>query len=556
MEIDASAENRRPEVAKSRGHLLSVFLALFIYVVAFVTGAIVMSFEMLGSRYLGPYFGSGIYTWAALISTVLAALCAGYFLGGSLADRYPSLRFLGSTVTVGSVYLLLLPAFAEPVLQFFVWNIDDIKLGSLAAALAIMFFPITLLGMYSPFAIRLLLRSEHNSGVVSGTVYGVSTAGSILGTLGTTFFLIPLIGSRAITYTLGILGIFAGALLVGATWPGWGRARLGVLAALLVSCDLLLPISRVKAEEPFDPNIRAEMLKRKNGLIAHVETVYNDIFVSKVASLLKMNFQWNGWQFHESQVNLADPDDLPLLYARAMSIAAIYPQDIKRVLVLGLGGGSIPIYLDHFLPDARIDTIELDPGVIDVAKKYFGLRETNRFHLTESDGRVYLKRHTELYDLIMVDAFTGSYIPFHLMTREFYQLVRDRLAPHGVAAFNIIPSVKLFDSNVRTLKLAFNNLDFFNSGDRSLSDSNVIVLGRLDHFTEVEVLQKATVAQARYNFRYDVSGLMTARRIETPKATNGEVLTDDFAPVNVFDAYDRRYRRQSPPGDAQTAPQQ
>ena len=187
MEIDASAENRRSEVTKSRGHLPSVFLALFIYIVAFLTGAIVMSFEMLGSRYLGPYFGSGIYTWAALISTVLAALCAGYFLGGSLADRYPSLRFLGTTVTVGSVYLLLLPAFAEPVLQFFVWNIDDIKLGSLAAALAIMFFPITLLGMYSPFAIRLLLRSEHNSGVVSGTVYGVSTAGSILGTLGTTF---------------------------------------------------------------------------------------------------------------------------------------------------------------------------------------------------------------------------------------------------------------------------------------------------------------------------------------------------------------------------------
>ena len=556
MEIDASAENRRSEVTESRGHLPSVFLALFIYVVAFLTGAIVMSFEMLGSRYLGPYFGSGIYTWAALISTVLAALCAGYFLGGSLADRYPSLRFLGATVTVGSVYLLLLPAFAEPVLQFFVWNIDDIKLGSLAAALAIMFFPITLLGMYSPFAIRLLLRSEHNSGVVSGTVYGISTAGSILGTLGTTFFLIPLIGSRAITFTLGSIGIFAGALLVGATWSGWRRAQLGVLAALLVSCDLLLPISLVKAEEPFDPNIRSEMLKRKNGLIAHVETVYNDIFVSKDASLLKMNFQWNGWQFHELQVNLADPDDLPLLYTRAMSIAAIYPQDIKRVLVLGLGGGSIPIYLDHFLPDARIDTIELDPGVIDVAKKYFGLRETTRFRLAESDGRVYLKRHTELYDLIIVDAFTGSYIPFHLMTREFYQLVRDRLAPHGVAAFNIIPSVKLFDSNVRTLKLVFNNLDFFNSGDRSLSVSNVIVLGRLDPFTEAEALQKATVAQARYNFRYDVSRLITARRIETPKAANGEVLTDDFAPVNVFDGYDRRYRRQNPPGDAQTTPLQ
>ena len=136
---------------------------------AFVTGAIVMSFEMLGSRYLGPYFGSGIYTWAALISTVLAALCVGYFLGGALADRRPSPRVLGATVTIGSVYLLLLPAFADATLQFFVAAIDDIALGSLVAALAIMFFPVTLLGMYSPFAIRLLLRSQRNSGVVSGT---------------------------------------------------------------------------------------------------------------------------------------------------------------------------------------------------------------------------------------------------------------------------------------------------------------------------------------------------------------------------------------------------
>src|ERR1700728_582954 len=198
MESNASADNRQPEVNKNGGRPPSAFFTFCIYAVAFVTGAIVMSFEMLGSRYLAPYFGAGIYTWASLISTVLAALCAGYFLGGALADRHPSLRVLGATVTIGSVYLLLLPTFAQPVLQFFVQNIDDIKFGSLAAALAIMFFPVALLGMYSPFAIRLLLRSERNSGVVSGTVYGVSTAGSILGTLGTTFFLIPLIGSRAI----------------------------------------------------------------------------------------------------------------------------------------------------------------------------------------------------------------------------------------------------------------------------------------------------------------------------------------------------------------------
>jgi spermidine synthase len=513
--------------------------AFSLYLVAFVTGAIVMSFEMLGSRYLAPSFGAGIYTWASLISTVLAALCVGYFLGGYVADRHPSPTVLGATVAVGSVYLLLLPAFAEQVLQFFAGQIDDIKLGSLAAALAIMLFPVTFLGMYSPFAIRLLMHSKQSSGAVSGTVYGISTAGSILGTLATTFFLIPLIGTRAITFTLGVLGLLGAALLLATASPRWRRrAQLAALAALLVSQAAML--SPVRAEEPFDPQVRAGMLTRKNGLIERVETVYNDIFVAKDANVLKLSFQWKGWYFQESEINLADPYDLTLVYGRAMTIAAIYPQDIKRVLVLGLGGGSIPVYLDHFLPDATIDTVELDPGVIDVAKKYFGLRETKRFHLIEDDARVFLNRHREPYDIIIVDTFTGSYIPFHLMTKEFYQLLRDRLAPHGVVAFNFFPSEKLFDSNVRTLKLAFDNLDFFNSGDRA----NVIVIGRLDPSTQAETLQKAAAAQARYKFRFDVSRLVTDRRMQVPNPLKGDVLTDDFAPADVLHANGRQYRRE------------
>src|SRR6185295_16432302 len=235
--------------------------------------AIVMSFEMLGSRYLAPAFGAGIYTWAWLISTVLAALCAGYFLGGYAADRYPSPVILAATVAIGSIYLLLLPAFSDEIVQFFAWHIDDIKLGSLAAAMAIMLFPVTFLGMYSPFAIRLLIESKHNAGAVSGTVYGISTAGSILGTLVTTFFLIPLIGTRAITVSLGVLGLVGCALLlVTASRP----LRLGVVAAVLASQLATLPPAR--AEDLFDSYIRQTMLARKDGRIAHLETVYNDIF--------------------------------------------------------------------------------------------------------------------------------------------------------------------------------------------------------------------------------------------------------------------------------------
>src|ERR1043166_4906390 len=539
MDVEATAPTRRADPAEREAPAL---LEPCIYVVAFISGGIVMSFEMLGSRYLAPYFGSGIYTWAALISTVLAALCVGYFIGGGLADRPPSPGLLAATLAVGSAYLVLLPAFADPALDFFVWSIDDIALGGLAAAFAIMFFPVTMLGMFSPFAIRLLLHSQLKSGTISGMVYGISTAGSIVGTLGTTFFLIPAIGSRAITYAMGALGILASGLLVAAA-RGRG-ARAGMVALTLVAGGLLLPITSRAADEPFDAGIRAEMLKKKNGLISHTETVYNDIFAGKYETSLKMAFQWKGWYTRQSEVNLADPDDLPLLYNRVFSIAAIYPPEIKRVLVLGLGGGSIPVYLHRFLPEATIDVVEIDPGIIAAAKKYFGVRETSRLHLFESDGRVFLNRHREPYDIIMVDVFSGSYIPFHMMTREFYQLVRSRLNPHGVAAMNIWPAEKLFVSNVRTLKLAFDTLDFFNSGDPKIEATSVIVTAPLDPVNAAETAQRAAAAQEHYRFRFDVTRLVEERRFQPPAAAQGEILTDDYAPANVFDAYGRRYRRE------------
>src|SRR6266568_2536072 len=208
-----------------------------IYLVAFVTGAIVMSFEMLGSRYLNPYFGSGIYTWASLISTVLAALCVGYFVGGIAADRYPSAAVLGATVLIGSAYILVLPLFSERLLELVLGAIDDIKAGSLAAAFVILFFPVTFLGMYSPFGIRLLLHSAQSSGRVSGTVYGISTAGSIVGTLGTTFILIPMIGTKAITSSLGYAGLACGLLLIALAFleRRWSRAAAFVVGVSMFS---------------------------------------------------------------------------------------------------------------------------------------------------------------------------------------------------------------------------------------------------------------------------------------------------------------------------------
>jgi spermidine synthase len=508
------------------------FAAAVIYTVAFVTGAIVMSFEMLGSRYLNPYFGSGIYTWAALISTVLIALTAGYFIGGALADRTASPAILALTVIAGSVYLLVLPTFAPAVLEFVLAGIDDVRAGSLVSALALMFFPVAFLGMYSPFAIRLLLHSAQRSGRVSGAVYGISTAGSIVGTLGTTFVLIPAIGSRAITLTLGALGLMAGLALL-------ALARLPRRAALVMLALAALAVPAARAESLLDDGIRAAMLKSPNGRIAHIETEYNDVFITKRGSQLVMSFQVKGWDYTESVTNLVDPDDLPLRYAQVMTIAAIYPETPKKILMLGLGGGSISTYLGRFMPEIAITTVEIDPGVITAAKSYFGLRESERMRYRAGDGRVFLHRNTELYDLILLDAYRGGYVPFHLLTREFYTLVRQRLAPGGAAAFNVHDGSKLYASTVKTLGDVFAGLDLYPTGS-----GEVIAVAGASPLDRDTLERRAAALQERHRFRFPLPQLLQ-RRMDKPQsqAEKGDVITDDFAPADVYDVIGRDQRR-------------
>jgi len=501
-----------------------------IYLAAFVTGAIVMSFEMLGSRYLNPYFGSGIYTWASLISTVLAALCVGYFIGGIAADRYPSARVLGATVLVGSLYILILPAFSEPLMEFVLAAFDDVRTGSLAAAFAILFFPVTFLGMYSPFGIRLLLRSAQSSGRVSGTVYGISTFGSIVGTLGTTFILIPTIGTRAITFTLGIGGVLSGLLLIAAP-----KARRAALALAL----LALTAPNARAEELIDSSIREQMLQHKDGGVARIETEYNDIFITKRRDELMMSFQLKGYDYTESIANLADFDDLPVRYTQVMTVGVVYPPEIKKVLMIGLGGGSISSYLGRFLPDVQIDTVEVDPGVIAAAKKYFGIIETPRVRYLEGDGRVFLNRRKETYDLILLDAFQGGYVPFHLLTKEFYALLKQRLAPGGAAAFNVHDGTKLYASTLVTLRAVFPGVHLYPSGQGEM----ITVVTAEPAPDKTTLAERAKRLQEQFRFRFELPALLARRTEKSGAMQTGELLTDDFAPVNLYDTMGEKRKK-------------
>jgi spermidine synthase len=520
--MEGSISRLRPGEEHDRQVVSSTFRAV-IYAGAFVTGAIVMSFEMLGSRYLNPYFGSGIYTWASLISTVLAALTAGYFAGGLVADRYPSARVLGAAVLTGSIFIFALPSFSTELLEALLDAIDDIKAGSLASAFVLMFFPVAFYGAYSPFAIRLLLRSTRASGGVSGGVYAISTAGSILGTLGTTFLLIPAIGTRAITFMLGAAGLACGAALI--AYPAPRRpARAAVLLATCLAGAFAPASSPSHAAEIFD---RATLLAREDGQLAHIEGQYNDIYVIKRGNELLMTARLKGWNYTESRINLAEADVIPARYLRLMTVALAYAPKVDSVLLMGLGGGVLTSYVGRFLPDARIDSVEIDPGVIDTAKTWFGITETERMRIVASDGRVFLNRNRNLYDVALIDAYIGGSVPFHLMTKEFYTLLKRRLAPGGAAVFNIHEPNRLFAVSVRTLQTVFATVDLYYSG------FGEVAVVATDAPRAIEAAERhATELQKKYGFRYSLPELLAQR--SEPDPGPGEVLTDDFAPVDVY----------------------
>jgi predicted membrane-bound spermidine synthase len=178
----------------------SRLLSLYIYVCAFIVGGVLMGFEMLGSRYLFPYFGGSIGTWASLISTVLCALAIGYFAGSAIVDRHPSQRTIAISILVAAAYLALVPASADPVMSKILDTLGDGPSATLLASTVLLLVPLTLLGTFSPIAVSILTRSGDDAGRIAGLVYGVSTVGNVVGTLLTTFTLIPTIGSRAITY--------------------------------------------------------------------------------------------------------------------------------------------------------------------------------------------------------------------------------------------------------------------------------------------------------------------------------------------------------------------
>jgi spermidine synthase len=275
------------------------------------------------------------------------------------------------------------------------------------------------------------------------------------------------------------------------------------------------------------------LLASENGLLEKRESLYNNIFIFGDRDNVTMTFGQNKRYYTESSMKLSDPGALTVEYTRYMTVGIVYPPKVERILEIGLGGGRTVSYLSASLPDTGILAVELDKDVVDLAKKYFKFQETARLRTVVSDGRVFLMRDSEKWDVILIDAYRGPFVPFHLLTREFYTLVKSRLTPGGVVVQNIEPSTMLFDSASATLKSVFTSVDMYDGG------GNVVAVGyEGPSLRQSDLLQRAAKAQERYKTRYDLRAMAGERRVLG--RPTGKILTDDFAPVETLRAIEQR----------------
>lgn len=397
-----------------------------LFALVFLAGTGSMATEFCASRLLAPYFGDSTMVWANIIGLILASLSLGYWLGGRIADRRPSRFLLGTIVLSAAVFVAIVPFVARPLLDRGASGIGDVAVGTVVGSFFASVFlfapPVVLLGMVAPFAIKLLLegpaartRARASStaleaGSVAGTVFALSTAGSLLGTFVPALLSIPLIGTQRTLLSTSTLLAATSALALGRRW---------LVPALPIGLLLAIPPGAVRPG---------------SGVIYESESAYQFIRVVEHGPerVLELNEGVVAHSvFMSSTVLTGGYWDLPL------ALPPLLDRRVRRVAILGNAGGTVARAYRHFYPGARIDAVEIDPEVTRVGERYFGLDPGPFLEVFDEDARPFLMRTDARYDIVYIDAYRQPYVPFYLATREFFELVRKRLEPGGIVALNV-----------------------------------------------------------------------------------------------------------------------
>lgn len=493
------------------GHTQVVIMVnLFVYLAVIVSGGSVLAIEILGTRILGPFYGVSVYLWSALISVTLAALSTGYAIGGRLADRGPTLKRFSVVIGLAGLWVVVIPWLRDPVLAL--TASAGLRAAVLLTATVLFFPPLAMLGIVSPYAIRLKASNISVVGRTAGNLYAVSTLAGVAAAVATGFLLIPSLGVNRLTLAVG-------AALVVTALIGLATARNtkgGVTALFLLpvaAVGLLLATPSVRTKE--NPQI---------GLLAVVHSAYAEIRVVEddgARYLLTDGAIQN-------VVDAATGESL-FSYVDVLDLTRLFFEEPGRMLLVGLGGGSL---VKRFVAERwRVEAVEIDPVITRVAGDYFYLdeHETPVHHM---DGRRFLSTTEETFDVVIMDAFASSSIPFHLVTRESFALIRSRLDPNGVMAINIVATGwddVLVHSLAVTMQEVFEHVVVLPMAEPPNTLGNLVLLGS-DRPLEPE--KEPPVPRDRFSRDYTRAHAWDNRFRVEPNGV--PVLTDDYNPVDIW----------------------
>ncbi len=505
-----------------------------------VAGLVTMSLEFSVSRLLIPIFGSTIYTWGSLIGVVLVGLSGGYHLGGRLADKNPNFEKFCSILFSAGLYILFIPMISAIIIDFTIGitntstdpNLDSYasNLNSLVATFILIITPTLLLGMVSPYAVKLATKSLDRLGNTSGNLYSVSTIGSIVGTFVTVFILIPFVQINHVLYGMGILLVVTSTIKLRNFVKAIALILL-VIVSISIFFDDVNTISLDFRNLHFHPGM---VIYETETLYSHLDVIDNYNSINNRVLFL------NGYP--HSIMDRSDPNTLESKYTKFFPLGLILKENITKVLFIGGGGFSGPKYFLQNYPNIAVDVVEIDPKVVEVAKEYFFLDESNpKLNIYVQDAREFLNKYTGSYDMIVLDAFSKSYVPFHLMTVEFYKLLSDKLSNGGVVISNHIGSPSnaqatsdLYRANLKTFLQVFPKVFVFLT-DHSKSLQNIILAsvkgGQIDEYDISDKFEIANLQESTSKVIEEIDYQDYVLENNLIDKNDVPIITDQYAPV-------------------------
>lgn len=485
-------------------------------IVVFTSGALVMIYEIIGSRILAPYIGTSTYVWTSLIGVILASLSLGYWLGGKTADRKPDLRVLSGVMFAGAALLSVTVLLHSFVLSVISISSLGLELKSIVAAL-ILFAPASVLfGFVTPYAVRLKMQRIEDAGKTVGRLYALSTVGSILGTFSAGFVLLPFVGSIRTLYLLTAI-LFALSLLL-------APFKLSTVNVFVI---LLLP-SAILLNEIF------VYFLSKNYDLHDFDTEYSRIQVFNSTDVLtKKPIRVFATDPRSTQSAMfLDSNNLVSKYAQFYHLLRHFNPDFQNTLIIGGAGYSFPKEYLRAYPAKKIDVVEIDSQVTEIARHLFRLSDSPDLRIFHEDGRVFLNKiEKKKYDVVLIDAFGSLYsIPFQLTTREAVGQINKGLADDGVVIMNLISAVKgdgslFLQAEYKTYAEIFPSVSIFKVNAEKADDvsQNLILVASKSAKVSLETSDE------------EISALLE-NLYEKPLEITVPAFTDDLAPVEYYNS--------------------